>query len=489
MTFVPLLGYYLLRRPRRLDPPIEERRRHGFTGVYYRVGVKVLKHRWISLVVSCVFLVAGGAMFTRLSTSFFPDDVQYLSYIDLWLPDNVSFARTDAVAERAAQIVREVAAEYAASNPGKVGKPRPVLKSVTTFVGGGAPRFWFSLTPEQRQNNYAQLVIEVGDKFDTPPLAERLRLAIAALWIMGAPFSFMAFLGITSLVGVIVSHVIVLFDFIEENRVRGEPLQDSLLDAGIVRLRPVMITILATMFALVPLAIHGGLLWQPLCFAQIGGLALATFIELLLVKVFYVIFVLDLKIVKWDAKPGAAVRAAALRQRPDLQKARLNIQYADYSVALKRAEYIPDVSLVYKYIAPVTSDVLPQNISYVGIEFSWNVFDWGKKEHDLAQLERARSQSENSAEDLASQVVLDVNSSFRKLEDSRNYLKVAELNRDAARAQLRITMDAFRQQTALLKDLLSAQASLAQANDQYRQGVLGFWEARANFEKSVGSGD
>ncbi|NJN39817.1 MAG: TolC family protein [Gammaproteobacteria bacterium] len=183
----------------------------------------------------------------------------------------------------------------------------------------------------------------------------------------------------------------------------------------------------------------------------------------------------------------ASARAAALRQRPDLQKAKLGIQYADYNVSLKRAEYIPDVSLVYKYVAPVTSNVLPQNISYVGLEFSWDVFDWGKKAHDIAQLERARAQAQNSAEDLASQVVLDVNSSYRKLEDARNYLKVAELNRDAARAQLRVTLDSFRQQTALLKDTLAAQASLAQANDQYRQGVLGFWEARANFEKAVGS--
>jgi multidrug efflux pump len=572
MTFVPLLGYYLLRTPKRLDPPIEERRRRGFTGVYYRIGVKVLKHRWISFLVSLLFLAGGGAIFARLPTSFFPEDVQYLSYIDLWLPNNVSFARTDDLAQRATDIVREVAAEYAAQHPGRDGQARPVLKSVTTFVGGGAPRFWYSLTPEQRQNNYAQLVVEVEDKFDTPPLVARLQTAIAAkldgaradvrqletnavgipvqirlstgagvdpersqanlaelrrlgdrltaivrdvpvaagvrddwgeesfvvklavdpdranlagvtnqdvagsaaagisgtqvavlregdkqipvvarlrlderanlsdvqnlyvysaqstqkaplglvasvhttletqrirrmdhyrtitvegfpapgfypsevmraarpalaaftqglppgfqvtvsgaeakqrhgfkelaillaisvaaifialvvqfnhaakpllvfaavpygatgaiaaLWVMGAPFSFMAFLGITSLVGVIVSHVIVLFDFIEENRVRGEPLQDSLLDAGIVRLRPVMITVLATMFALVPLAVHGGPLWRPLCFAQIGGLALATFIELLLVKVFYVIFVLDLKIVKWDAEPGA----------------------------------------------------------------------------------------------------------------------------------------------------------------------------------------
>jgi multidrug efflux pump subunit AcrB len=103
-------------------------------------------------------------------------------------------------------------------------------------------------------------------------------------------------------VGVIVSHVIVLFDFIEMMHEKGEPLRESLLQAGIIRLRPVMITVGATVLALFPLAMHGGPLWQPLCYAQIGGLALATFIELLLVPVLYAIFVLDLKIVKWETK-------------------------------------------------------------------------------------------------------------------------------------------------------------------------------------------
>jgi len=128
--------------------------------------------------------------------------------------------------------------------------------------------------------------------------------ALTALDIMNEPFGFMAFLGIASLVGVIVSHVIVLFDFIEVMHEKGEPLRESLLDAGIIRLRPVMITVGATVLALFPLAMHGGPLWQPLCYAQIGGLALATFIELLLVPVLYAIFVLDLKIVKWGVKPS-----------------------------------------------------------------------------------------------------------------------------------------------------------------------------------------
>ena len=126
--------------------------------------------------------------------------------------------------------------------------------------------------------------------------------AIVSLWIMGAPFGFMAFLGVISLVGVIVSHIIVLFDFIEEKHEEGEPLEDAVLDAGIMRLRPVLITVGATVFGLFPLAAHGGPLWEPLCYAQIGGLTAATFITLLLVPVFYAICVLDLKIVKWERR-------------------------------------------------------------------------------------------------------------------------------------------------------------------------------------------
>jgi Cu/Ag efflux pump CusA len=62
----------------------------------------------------------------------------------------------------------------------------------------------------------------------------------------------------------------------------------------------VLITVGATVIALFPLAAHGGPLWEPLCYAQIGGLTVATFVTLLLVPVLYAIFVLDLKLVKWE---------------------------------------------------------------------------------------------------------------------------------------------------------------------------------------------
>src|ERR1700737_1653444 len=140
--------------------------------------------------------------------------------------------------------------------------------------------------------------------------------ALIALAIMHTPFGFMAFLGVASLIGVIVSHVIVLFDFIEEMHEKGEPLERALPDAGIERIRPVMITVGATILALFPLALEGGPLWQPLCYAQIGGLAVATFITLLLVPVFYAIFVLDLKWITWEVAHSSGDKVERIADSP-----------------------------------------------------------------------------------------------------------------------------------------------------------------------------
>jgi len=140
--------------------------------------------------------------------------------------------------------------------------------------------------------------------------------ALGGVWIMNMPMGFMVILGITSLIGIIVSHVIVLFDFIEDRHQHGEPLRDSLIDAGILRIRPVLITVGATVLALFPLALHGGPLWEALCYAQIGGLTVATAVTLFIVPMLYSIFVLDLKIIRWEesvAAPSWPVVAAAPR--------------------------------------------------------------------------------------------------------------------------------------------------------------------------------
>src|SRR6266849_5071447 len=535
MTFVPLLGYYIQRPPKRKELTVEEKRQRGFYGFYNRLVGRAIQRRWWVLAGSFLFLLPGGFLASHLKQQFFPEDIQYWFYLDVWLPNDVPLTATNDAALKAEQVVRQVV-EASAKTVSETEPGKHLLTSMTSFIGGGGPRFWFSISPEAPQTNYAQVIVQVTDKEATPkligplqsalnknvpgawitvrqlqtnpvetpveilisgqadtdprtesqdiqtlrtlasrvmnvvrqsngvavlrddwapdspqvrieidpdranvvgitnadvanssavamtgtavgtfkegdksiPIVARLRpqdraqlsqikslyvyssrqntraplLSIAAvknfletgrirrrehfrtisilcfpapgvlasevlgpiesklkdlqnslppgyqlqiggekakqddgflnlavvllislvgiylallvqfknavkpllvfaaapygaigaliaLAIMGTPFGFMAFLGVASLIGVIVSHVIVLFDFIEEMHEKGEPLERALPDAGIERLRPVMITVGATILALFPLALEGGPLWKPLCYAQI----------------------------------------------------------------------------------------------------------------------------------------------------------------------------------------------------------------------------
>ena len=73
-------------------------------------------------------------------------------------------------------------------------------------------------------------------------------------------------LAIVSLAGVIVSHILVLSDFIEQARGKGMPLEEALVRAGLARLRPVLVTVFATVGGLIPLFLTGGTLWHPLAY-------------------------------------------------------------------------------------------------------------------------------------------------------------------------------------------------------------------------------
>jgi len=128
---------------------------------------------------------------------------------------------------------------------------------------------------------------------------------LTGLLIFGSTFGFMAFLGVASLAGLIISHVIVLFDFIDEMRHKGEPLRKAVVDAGLARLRPVVVTVLACVGGLIPLAMSGGPLWEPMCYVQIAGMLVATLVTLVLVPVLYVIFVEDLHLVRWETESVA----------------------------------------------------------------------------------------------------------------------------------------------------------------------------------------
>jgi multidrug efflux pump subunit AcrB len=177
MTFVPFLGYYILRAPAKREPTIEERRERGFYGFYNKLVGKAIKHRWAVLGGSLVFLIIGGVFGSQLKTQFFPEDVQYWFYLDIWLPNDAPLSVTNDATTQAERVVRRVVENFpdAASKE----KGGHLLKSLTTFAGGGGPRFWFSVSPEMPQTNYAQMIVEVTDKEASPKLARPIQDALA----------------------------------------------------------------------------------------------------------------------------------------------------------------------------------------------------------------------------------------------------------------------------------------------------------------------
>ncbi len=122
--------------------------------------------------------------------------------------------------------------------------------------------------------------------------------ALLGLWVTGSPLGFMALLAMVSLAGVMVSHIIVLSDFIEHARAQGLPLEEALVQAGLARLRPVLVTVLATVGGLIPLFLTGGALWHPLTAVHIFGLLLATVMTLVMLPTLYYVFCAKLKLIK-----------------------------------------------------------------------------------------------------------------------------------------------------------------------------------------------
>src|SRR5262249_18459573 len=154
-------------------------RTRGFSGFYYRLGQHAIRHRWLVFAGSLVFIAVGGFFGHQLRTQFFPEDVQYLSFMDVWLPNDVPLFVTNQTANQIEDAIRAAPEQYGKDHPAKDGQPRQILKSLTTFEGGGGPRFWFSVTPQLQQLNYAQIIMELHDKDDTPKFLPPLQAAIS----------------------------------------------------------------------------------------------------------------------------------------------------------------------------------------------------------------------------------------------------------------------------------------------------------------------
>ena len=114
---------------------------------------------------------------------------------------------------------------------------------------------------------------------------------VAALYLHGQPLSLMAMFGMVGLTGVVVNDSLILVDFINRRRADGVEIIEAVIDAGRTRLRPIMITSITTIVALLPVVYGiGGIepFVVPAALAMSYGLLVATFLTLILVPCVYV---------------------------------------------------------------------------------------------------------------------------------------------------------------------------------------------------------
>lgn len=113
------------------------------------------------------------------------------------------------------------------------------------------------------------------------------------LFITGLPLNVIGIIGLIILVGIVVNNAIVLVDYINNRRRRGEDRKAAIMKAGPIRIRPIMMTALTTILGLVPMSLgigEGAEFTQSMGVVVIGGLSLSTVLTLVIVPVMYTIF-------------------------------------------------------------------------------------------------------------------------------------------------------------------------------------------------------
>ena len=113
--------------------------------------------------------------------------------------------------------------------------------------------------------------------------------AILALLAFGFSFSVMAFVGLTSLMGIVVNNSIILVDTANQLVAKGEGIRDAIASAAQTRLTPIVLTTLTTIGGLLPLTMKNSSMWTPLGLVIIGGMLISTLVTLFIVPAIYLL--------------------------------------------------------------------------------------------------------------------------------------------------------------------------------------------------------
>ena len=179
-------------------------------------------------------------------------------------------------------------------------------------------------------------------------------------------------------------------------------------------------------------------------------------------------------------------RRQASENRPEIREAHLKEKQADYDRRIAKAEYIPDFGIAVSYIGIQNVQILPTNVGVAGFALSWEPFDWGRRHNRVREKSNTLAQAHNGAQETESQIGVEVGSKYRKWKEAALLLKATRTGHEAAAEELRVTSNKYKEQAALIRDLLQAQARSSETSFQYQQALSSYWSSLADLRRAMG---
>jgi outer membrane protein len=179
-------------------------------------------------------------------------------------------------------------------------------------------------------------------------------------------------------------------------------------------------------------------------------------------------------------------RQQATENRPEIRQAHLKEKQADYDRRIAKAEYIPDLGIAVSYLGIQNVQVLPTNVGMAGFALTWEPFDWGRRRNRIREKSNALAQAHNGAQEAESQIGVEVGQKYRKWKEASLLLKATRVGHEAAAEEFRVTSNKYKDQAALVRDLLQAQARSTETEFQYQQALSSYWSTQAELRKAMG---
>ena len=182
----------------------------------------------------------------------------------------------------------------------------------------------------------------------------------------------------------------------------------------------------------------------------------------------------------------------AMTNRPELKAMQYNIKAGEAGVTLAESNWYPQIYLAgnYYYSKP-NQRIFPAENKFkdtwdVGVSVSVDLWNWGATVDKTDQAEAQLEQAKDSYKIIKDNVVLEVNSNYLNLVQSKDKIAVADESVRQAQENYRVTDETFKKGLALNSDLLDSEVALLQSNTNYIQALVDYELAKAKLEQSIG---